>query len=304
MHRLPLEFANTHCAYCDGPLGRAMRASDRNRRITREQFLYGKCLICGSYTLVNPPSDMGIYYPNDYVPWRTRDELRSSHEAESYRLEFLTRHGAGPGMNILEIGPGDGLFASMAVDAGMNVRVIERTQKACDQLEKLLGVEAIATDNPAAALETLGELDAVIGWHVIEHLPSPGAFLDAAAKALRPGGTMVLAAPNPRSRSFSIMRGAWPHADAPRHLTLPDPSGISQRLASAMDVVELTDGDPGSRHWEGFAWHYLARRPSVPPRIDAGLALAGAVTGKVSNFIDRRPLTGAAYTLVLRRRSA
>jgi len=302
MKQLPVELRDTRCSYCDGPLGRAIRAIDRNRRITNESFFYGECLVCGSYTLTNPPADMGIYYPEDYVSWRSRDQLRASHKAEGYRLSFLERHGIGPEANILEIGPGDGLFASMAIDAGMTVSVIERTEDACKRLSQLLGVTTIATDDPRVALETTGKLDAVVGWHVIEHLPNPGGVLDAAAQALRPGGLLLLAAPNPRSRSFSIMRNSWPHVDAPRHLTLPDASGICSRLASTMDLVEISDLDPGSLYWEGFAWHYLVRRPSTPRRIDAGLALAGAVAGKLSNVTDWRPLKGACYTIVLRRK--
>ena len=97
------------------------------------------------------------------------------------------------------------------------------------------------------------------------------------------------------------MRSKWPHIDAPRHLTLPTVDGIAASAGESMRVVEATDRDPGSLHWENFAWHYLVRKPTISPAIDNCLAFGGAVAGRLSSSIDRRTMKGAAYTVVLKR---
>ena len=38
--------------------------------------------------------------------------------------------------------------------------------------------------------------DAVVIWHVLEHLPDPQATLEAVGEILKPGGVLVIAVPN------------------------------------------------------------------------------------------------------------
>ncbi len=289
------------CDYCLSALGRTLIATDRNRRITAAEFEYARCSVCDSWSMVTRPGNVGEYYPDNYIPRRTATELRSSFAAERYRIEFLTRHGVLPGARVVEVGPGDGSFAALATDAGMQVAIVERTEEACAHLSDLLGVEAVCSSSPESVLGHFGSIDAIVAWHVLEHLPCPREFLEASAAALRPGGLLVIAAPNPRATTFRIMGARWPHLDAPRHHSLPDPRGIARALPTSMECIEITDRDPGSRHWEGFAWHYLLRNPATSKRTDRALQLAGAAVAKGSFAVRRSGLGGSAYTAVYRK---
>ena len=191
----------------------------------------------------------------------------------------------------------------MAHDAGCDVTVIERTQDACERLHEITSATAIASDDPATTVSGLGTFDAIVGWHVIEHLPRPDVVIRASAASLNEGGILVLATPNPRSLSFKVMGARWPHVDAPRHLSILDPDAVAGCAGAQMTVVELTDLDPGSRHWDNFAWHYLMRRPGSPPLIDAGFQTIGTCLGRALSPLTTRGLRGAAYTIVLRKQA-
>jgi SAM-dependent methyltransferase len=55
-------------------------------------------------------------------------------------------------------------------------------------------------------------------FHVLEHLPDPRAYLDAARELLAPDGRLMVQVPNAACWQFRILRGWWTGADIPRHL--------------------------------------------------------------------------------------
>ena len=59
--------------------------------------------------------------------------------------------------------------------------------------------------------------DAVIIWHVLEHIDDPISILQEAARILRPGGILAIAVPNFGSFQAGIFRESWFHLDLPRH---------------------------------------------------------------------------------------
>ena len=60
--------------------------------------------------------------------------------------------------------------------------------------------------------------DAVVIWHVLEHLPEPIATLDEVARITRKGGVAVIAVPNFSSWQSKWFKSNWFHLDLPRHL--------------------------------------------------------------------------------------
>lgn len=60
--------------------------------------------------------------------------------------------------------------------------------------------------------------DIIVVWHVLEHLPDPGATLAEIYRLLRPGGLLALAVPNFASWQRHLFGPDWFHLDLPRHL--------------------------------------------------------------------------------------
>jgi SAM-dependent methyltransferase len=67
-----------------------------------------------------------------------------------------------------------------------------------------------------------GEFDLVLSFHMIEHLSHPEKFLSEANRVLQPGGTLVLATPNPRGLGARLMGSRW-SSWHPEHISLKDP---------------------------------------------------------------------------------
>ncbi|MEA2149995.1 MAG: hypothetical protein QOD69_1825 [Solirubrobacteraceae bacterium] len=291
------------CPLCAGTTQRAFVTRDRNRAVDTEAFEYRRCLACGTLHLRNVPADLGRFYPSEYFARPTIEQLRElGRGPERYRIEILRRHvEAG---RVVEVGPGDGIFAVQALDAGFDVSAIEMDPAACEHLRSMLGIEVVESAAPEEALGALAPVRAVAAWHVLEHVPEPWALVDAAAAALEPGGVLVIATPNPAAFGLRVLGGRWPHVDAPRHLFLiPHTALVARARDAGLEPVALTHADPGGRHWNAFGWHYALRRPGMLAPLDHAARHAGRAIAAALAPVERRGMRGAAYTLVLRKRS-
>jgi 2-polyprenyl-3-methyl-5-hydroxy-6-metoxy-1,4-benzoquinol methylase len=289
------------CAVCGGPTASAFVASDRNRRLSNERFSYRRCAWCGTLALVAVPDNLDRYYPSEYYTLpNDRDALLAAVGAEQYKVDMLRRFV--PGGRLIEIGPAIGGFAVLAQEAGYQVSAVEMDARCCRFLRDVVGIETQESDDPAGALRAFAPFDAVAMWHVIEHLRDPAEVLKAAAAAVRPGGVVVLAAPNPEAFQFRVLGSRWTHLDAPRHLFLI-PAGELARIGSelGLEVALLTTSDAGTLGWNVFGWRESLAGFAQGRYSRHGLKLLGSLVAGVMRPLDRRDRHGSTYTLVLRR---
>jgi SAM-dependent methyltransferase len=288
------------CPLCAGPVVHAFTTRDHNRRVRDEAFVYVRCSACGVLSLRDVPDDLQAFYPQDYFVLPAIDELRAQARSQRYPIELVQRQASGG--RLVEIGPGNGTFALQALDAGFDVAAIEIDPAAAQHLRATLGIEVIESGVPHDALADLGPLDAVVAWHVIEHVPQPWELLRAAAQQLAPGGVLVLATPNPAAFGLRVLGARWPHVDAPRHLFLiPHGTLIARARAFGLQPVLLTASDPIGRIWNAFAWQYLLRRPGASRLRELAARAAGIAIAGLLAPVERRGVRGAAYTVVLRK---
>jgi 2-polyprenyl-3-methyl-5-hydroxy-6-metoxy-1,4-benzoquinol methylase len=286
------------CPFCGGSAGPGFETTDLNRRLSDESFRYRRCRGCGTVSLVNVPDDLGRFYADGargehYNAVPAPERLEASLAAEAHKVAFVRKH-VQPG-SLVEIGPGSGSFAHAAHRAGFEVTAIEQDARVCDYLRTSLNMPAINSDNPVPVLRELPPARAIVMWHVIEHLPDPGAVLDAAAERLEPGGVLAVSTPNPESLQLRVLGGRWQHVDAPRHLTLIPLAALTQRIAAAgARLVKATTGDRMSRYvgWFGWATALGGNRPGRPPRAALG---AAALLSLGLLPVEGTGLRGAAY---------
>jgi 2-polyprenyl-3-methyl-5-hydroxy-6-metoxy-1,4-benzoquinol methylase len=184
----------------------------------------------------------------------TLSQLRKIAKSEEYRMEPIRKYKKSG--RLLEIGPWMGIFSCNAKDAGFEVTAIEMNAQCVDFLNRVVGVRAIQSCDPAATLTAMDERFNVIAlWHSLEHLPNPWVVLQLAAERLAPGGILLIAVPNIESYDVSVLKSAWAHLDVPRHLFFYTARSL-EKLCSAngLETLELTTSDRLSRILSRNAW--------------------------------------------------
>jgi SAM-dependent methyltransferase len=114
---------------------------------------------------------------------------------ERSRLGLLMRH-APPG-SMLEIGPGRGSLALLAVSKGWRYRAMEASEILVDHLRSQ-GLEVIPGWAPPILADS-ASADVVYADQVLEHMSGIDAarqFVAEAARVLKPGGTLFVVVPD------------------------------------------------------------------------------------------------------------
>ena len=208
------------CTNCGGESKFFLNASDVNRKITKELFTYRKCLSCGLVFLTNVPSNLNIYYPDEYYPIPSINRINKLSKKNQYQVDMISKFAPKKG-RMLEIGSAYGVFANQANKSGYIVDSIEMSRICCDFLSNKLGIKAYQSDTPQDIIPRLeSDYNVVAMWHNIEHLLNPWIVIERAVEKISPGGIFLIATPNPDSVAFRILGSFWPHVDAPRHINL------------------------------------------------------------------------------------
>jgi SAM-dependent methyltransferase len=294
----------TPCPHCSGPSSLLVSTTDRNRRTTDRVFNYLACSQCGLVFMQSPPEDLSPFYKGGYekIP-ETLTELRAAAKPDLYRLKPILKYKKS-GL-LLEIGPWRGAFSCNMKYAGFDVTAIEMDPACVQFLREKVGVKTIQSAQPAEAMKGLEPgFDVIAAWHSLEHIPDPWLVIEQAARLLSPGGLLVLALPNPDSYEFSLLKGAWRHLDAPRHLYFFPIKSLRQVCGNyGLTPLEITTADKLSRILSKDAWRFWASS-WIPIRYLRGLV--GRTVGEVLyRWAYKAQMTegrGSGYTAVFVRR--
>lgn len=292
--------SNDCCPCCGGSVAAAFEATDRNRRLGARTFSYGRCGRCGLLRLLDPPHDLERYYTGEYYRSPSLRAVRAAARRQRYQLEHLRPH-VGHG-HVVEIGAAWGVFALQAKEASYEVTALEMHGPCVQHLRSEIGVEATRTANPGEVVRDLGPIDAVVMWQTIEHLPDPFGTLEACLEALRPGGVILLATPNPEALGFRVLRASWPHVDAPRHLYLLPPDALAAwMLDRGARQVAFTVTDKGARRWNRFAWSRWLMNQVTNRYLQRAVFMLGVVVAALLAPLERSGRNGSCYTVVFRK---
>ena len=198
----------------------------------RREYALTRCAACGTARTelpagAVPPSSLyeaGTYAAARPALDRILEPMRAVVERD--KLRFV--RGLPSGARVLEVGAGDGRFVSRLRAARLEARGIEPSEGGVRMARaRAAAVERGTVEELRLEPESL---DAVIAWHVLEHLDDPAGAVGRIGTWLRPGGRVVLACPNLASLQARIGGDRWFHQDVPRHRTHFTATGLGLLL--------------------------------------------------------------------------
>ncbi|MGD8374893.1 MAG: class I SAM-dependent methyltransferase [Acidobacteriota bacterium] len=162
--------------------------------------------------------DLGTLYGEDYFTERAdyffHDGVVGGNGHESphvtdFRagLEILERHDPGRG-RLLDVGCATGSFLRLASSHGWTCSGVEVSTFAARKAAEIDGVEVFNgpfADAPFAE----DTFDVITMWDLLEHLPEPPPALRQARRILKPGGLILVNAPNENSLLRKISRAFY-----------------------------------------------------------------------------------------------
>jgi SAM-dependent methyltransferase len=190
--------------------------------VTGHRFEVRVCPDCGLAVTWPPLSDDGMapYYPPGYYgsgqryPWPLESLLSGVLARRARRLEqWLGRRG-----RVLDVGCGPGHLLHSFQRRGWTTVGLERSDTAARTAREVYGL-----DVRVGTLRDAGfpprSFDAVVLWHVLEHLADPEATIADAGGLLTPGGVLLVGVPDFGSIEARWAGSSWFHLDVPRHRT-------------------------------------------------------------------------------------
>jgi ubiquinone/menaquinone biosynthesis C-methylase UbiE len=122
------------------------------------------------------------------------EEMRQRFFGDGVRRAAVAAAGVGPGSVVADVGTGSGFIAEAALDEGARVIGIDNsTGMIGEAAKRFAGRPFEARDGDAGRLPLAdGEVDAVLANMFLHHAPDPPAAIVEMARALKPGGTLVI----------------------------------------------------------------------------------------------------------------
>jgi SAM-dependent methyltransferase len=162
---------------------------------------------------------MARYYPASYYggskrfPGLIEQLQRSMYTRRAKKVEQTL----GATGRVLDIGCGPGFLLRAFQERGWDVQGTEFSENSAAHARDVLKLPVLTGDVTELQLGA-ASFDAVVMWHVLEHVAEPSQTIAEVARLLRPGGVFLCAVPNFSSAEARFARDKWFHLDVPRHL--------------------------------------------------------------------------------------
>jgi SAM-dependent methyltransferase len=235
-----------------------------------------RCASCSLVQVLPLPDAAAIasMYGDDYFEKDYDSCLSEASYFDSFP-RLMSRYGAlldaiealAPRGDLFEVGCAGAYFLALARDPGWRVRGLEITAAGTDHARGTLGLDVVRGAFPAPELGA-APVDVLYMGHVLEHLRSPAAGIEAAARWIRPGGLLVVEVPTyVDSPYFRALRRALPLL----RLAGLDRGGLLRALkfpvaGETMEPFHLYEFRRATlaRLLERFGWRVLRTESRVP----------------------------------------
>jgi 2-polyprenyl-6-hydroxyphenyl methylase/3-demethylubiquinone-9 3-methyltransferase len=139
--------------------------------------------------------------------WDAAGPLKSLHDINPLRADFIEANVGLPGARILDVGCGGGLLSEAMAKRGAEVTgidaAVESVGAARFHAEKS-GLPVVYRQATVEELAASGprDFDAVVCMELLEHVPDPSSVVSSCGQLVRPGGKVVFATLNRNVKSY------------------------------------------------------------------------------------------------------
>lgn len=274
------------------------------------QWPHSSCEDCGHVWVdgSSPSADNEYFESDDYAHWRTEsDTLRTRQlEMAAERISWLGPLLDRPG-RVLEFGCSTGEGAAALAARGWRASAVDPSAPAINIAEaRYPEVEFGLGVTPSEAGISESEVDLVMAFHVLEHIPDTHEFAELAAGLLPPGGHLYLRVPNWDSWSRRVFGDRWPDNMA-EHLHHFSAQSMDRLLSQhGFDIVR-SETKGHSRSWIGGVrrlvsseWNATETMPTTGDRAQVILKAANTI-GRPWFAIEERFGAGSELLVLAKR---
>jgi 2-polyprenyl-6-hydroxyphenyl methylase / 3-demethylubiquinone-9 3-methyltransferase len=141
--------------------------------------------------------------------WDPDGPQKPLHALNPARLEYVRQRVRLSGARALDVGCGGGLLSEALAREGAEVTALDLSSELIKmanlhRLESGLKIDYRVQSVEALAEEAAGTFDVVTCMEMLEHVPDPGAVIDACARLLRPGGRLFVSTLNRTPAAFAL----------------------------------------------------------------------------------------------------
>lgn len=186
-------------------------------------------------------------YDSTWVAMRDIYAMNTFKEHASFGALLLEMFFRNKG-KLLEVGSGTGEFLWLAKATGWQVEGIEPSAVACEYAKERYGLELRNERWEMSIFEEDEKFDAIVFWHVLEHIPSPISFMKQVNSLLTPGGRVLFSLPNQHSLTNVLQGFSSPLFVEEDHLIHYAKRHIEQLMAlSDFEIISLFSREEPTR---------------------------------------------------------
>lgn len=269
--------ASPGCDVCGSKSGRTLCAQEQMFGLSGH-FHYFQCSDCGRLRLLNPPENLGEYYPFSYYSFSAPPGVEPSSFSPLRRWFAYRRNSAilfgkrgivsvlvefRPNAHAARLRPLISLFGlsdfnARILDVGCGSGQLLRSL-ALVGFRRLTGIDPFlgrsSTVLPGVRLKraAIGELDdgpydAIMFNHSLEHMPNHAEVFTKLVDLLHPRGSCLIRMPIAPSALLDQYGSNWVELDAPRHLgihSLASVTRVAMRAGLKVTAVKYEESDFG-----------------------------------------------------------
>lgn len=139
--------------------------------------------------------------------WDPEGDFAPLHSINPLRANYIDLHSPVAGKHLVDIGCGGGILAESMAQRGAQVTGIDMGEAPLSvarehQREAGLGIDYRQSTAEALASEARQQFDIVCCLEMLEHVPDPGAVVQACADLVKPGGSVYFSTLNRNPKAF------------------------------------------------------------------------------------------------------